>query len=208
MASGRPDPLCIFVYQKSVSRVSGIKKQISLDQHHLSWIQSLASWSVAETSVADGLGFCYWAGRCSLIYIFSPEFPFLAPCHRTLMKEKLKLGPMSRSKGLVGKFVIPSGKFSPWDKCIVKKTTIHHSKERFDLCPPFQIPQCHSDHVPTHLALPNYRSHHKQGCPQASPGSEGLGQGHTTGALSIICSLCVQPVNRCLAINNQDIEDV
>lgn len=45
---------------------------------------------------------------------------------------------MSRSKGLVGKFVIPLGNFSPGDKCIArkKKPTIHHSKERFDLCPP------------------------------------------------------------------------
>lgn len=140
---------------------------------------------VAETSVTDGLGFCYWAGRCSLIYIFSPGFSFPAFCQRTLMKEKAMLGPMSRSKGLGWTFICQGfWRFFFWVEMYRKKKcyVLFLKEVYFLLLYSFQIPQCYPDHVPTHLALPHHRSHHKQGCSQASPGSEGLGQGHTAGA--------------------------
>lgn len=57
----------------------------------------------------------------------------------------------------------------------------------------FQIPQCYPDHVPTHLALPNHSGHYKQGCPQASAGSEGFGEGHTAGTILLIFNpFCLQ----------------
>lgn len=45
----------------------------------------------------------------------------------------------------------------------------------------FQVPQCYPDYVPTHPALPDHSHHHKQGCPQASAGPEGFGEGHSAG---------------------------
>lgn len=57
----------------------------------------------------------------------------------------------------------------------------------------FQIPQCHPDYVPPHLALPNHSGHYKQGCPQAAAGSEGLGEGHTAGnRLYFFTSWCLK----------------
>lgn len=46
---------------------------------------------------------------------------------------------------------------------------------------PIQVPQRDPDHVPPHLALPDHSRHYKQGCPQASAGSEGFGEGHPAG---------------------------
>lgn len=55
--------------------------------------------------------------------------------------------------------------------------------------PSFQIPQRHPDDVPAHLALPDHSDHYKQGCPQASAGPEGLGEGHPAGNAPLLCRL-------------------
>lgn len=70
------------------------------------------------------------------------------------------------------------------------------------LCSPlFQIPQCYPDHVPAHLALPNHSGDYKQGCSQASPGSEGFGESHPAGTWCIyLCTMC--SVSRSLLIEH------
>lgn len=81
----------VYLYEKPVSRVvvGFKKKKKNLPGSASCLLSSVFSQLIgAETSVTDGLGFCYRAGCCSLIYIFLPGVSFTAPCHRTWMKEK------------------------------------------------------------------------------------------------------------------------
>lgn len=56
-----------------------------------------------------------------------------------------------------------------------------------------QVPQCHSDHVPSHTALLDYRRHHQQGRSEAAAGSQGPGEGHPAGGGPAICTRLPTP---------------
>lgn len=120
---------------------------------------------------------------------------------------------MSRSEGPVRTFIYCSCKGflsvlnarSPTGSqnvilCVLVKITSLIGQISDCLHPPsFQIPQCYPDHVPTHLALPNHSGHYKQGCPQASAGSEGFGESHSAGIRPFcLFFFCLLVFTKCL----------